>query len=63
MNTSVPYKSLSIDERICAKTGWDIAVAYEGKPFGDFPCYTRLAVLLKYGVNKKLVGNMYKCYR
>jgi hypothetical protein len=59
----VPYTSLDINNRINAKTGWDIAVAMEGKQYYDYKCYTRLAVLNRVGVNLKLVGNIYKCYR
>lgn len=61
--TIVNYKTLSIHNRINAKTGWDIASAYEGKKAFGLACYTRLAYLVKYGVNIKLVGNVYKCYR
>jgi hypothetical protein len=60
---NIRYTALSIHNRINAKTGWDIACAYEGQKFGDFKCYTRLACLVKYGVNPNLVGNVYKCYR
>ena len=59
----VPYKQLDIHNRINAKTGWDIATYYEGKCYAGYKCYTRLARLLHDGVNERLVGNIYKCYR
>ena len=60
---TVDYKTLSIDNKINAKTGWDIAVAYEGKQTFGYKCYTRLAELVRYGVNANLIGNIYPCYR
>lgn len=60
---AIAYKNLSIHNKINAKTGWDIAVAYEGKSAFGYKCYTRIAELVRYGVHPNLVGNIYKCYR
>ena len=63
IDRTVPYNALSIHNKINAKTGWDIASAYEGKNYGIYKCYTRLAVLVNCGVSVRLIGNIYKCYR